>query len=199
MSDEEAKNKAPEEKKEVVEPASEAPAEEKEVTGEKKEDIPQDSGEGTGEAVKDDTHEKEGKKEKEPERQDMTTLHERTIAALSYFGFLAIIPFYLKKDSEFCRFHGKQGMLLAIIFFMAKLFTVIDLLMDVVLILQIVVMFRMGFAALSGRWKKMAFFYDWACQLEEALTLKSKDEEIEEVALKPEEFKEESKTEEAKK
>lgn len=139
------------------------------------------------------------KKKSEPERQEVTTLHERTIAAMSYFGFLAIVPFYLKKDSEFCRFHGKQGLLLAIVFFMAKLFTVIDLLMDIVLILQIVVMFVMGFAALSGRWKKMMFFYDWSCQLEDALTLKTKEEELEEVTLKPNEIKNDSSKEEVTK
>lgn len=140
-----------------------------------------------GAAAQTQSKDEKSKKIKEPERQDMTTLHERTIAAMSYFGFLAIVPFYLKKDSEFCRFHGKQGMLLAIIFFMAKLFTVIDLVMDLVLILQVALMFRMGFAALSGRWKQMAFFYDWSCQLEEALSLKTKEQEIEEVGLKPNE------------
>lgn len=161
-------------------PATEAPAEQ----------VAEPAAEQSTEAPKEETPveaEKKPKKVKEPERQDMTTLHERTIAAMSYFGFLAIVPFYLKKDSEFCRFHGKQGMLLAIIFFMAKLFTVIDLLMDVVLILQIVVMFRMGFAALSGRWKRMTFFYDWSCQLEDALSLKTKEQEMEEVTLKPNE------------
>ncbi|MFH0837669.1 MAG: hypothetical protein V1880_00165 [Patescibacteria group bacterium] len=131
---------------------------------------------------------KKAAKKAESERQDITTLHERTIAAMSYFGFLAIVPFYLKKDSEFCRFHGKQGLLLAIVFFMSKLFTVLDLVMDAVLILQVVVMFRMGFAALSGRWKKVPYFYDWSCQLEAALTLKTKEEELDEVALKPEQL-----------
>lgn len=135
----------------------------------------------------------------EPERLDMTTLHERTIAAMSYFGFLAIVPFYLKKDSEFCRFHGKQGMLLAIVFFMAKLFTVIDLVMDIALILQVIVMFWMGFSALSGKWKKMPFLYRWACELEEALSLKTKEEELEEIALKPNEVKSDSKQEETNK
>lgn len=142
--------------------------------------------------------EKKAKKEKEPERQDMTTLHERTIAAMSYFGFLAIVPFYLKKDSEFCRFHGKQGLLLAIMFFIAKLLTVLDLLSDLALILQVVIMFSMGFAALSGRWKKIPFFYDWSCQLEEALSLKTKEEELEEVSLKPHEIKEGSEKESKK-
>ena len=131
-------------------------------------------------------------RQSEPESEEMTTLHERTIAALSYFGFLAIVPFYLKKDSEYCRFHGKQGMLLAIMFFIAKLFTVIDLVMDITLILQIVIMFWMGFAALSGRWKKMPFFYAWACELEKALSLKTKEEELEEVTLKPNHVKDDS-------
>jgi uncharacterized membrane protein len=127
------------------------------------------------------------KKTKAPERQDMTTLHERTIATLSYFGFLAIVPFYLKKDSEYCRFHGKQGMLLAIIFFMAKLVTVIDLVFDIMLILQVVIMFYMGFAALSGRWRKAPLIYDWSCELEKALSLKTKEEEAEEGAMRPDE------------
>ncbi len=138
-----------------------------------------------------DDKNKKKKKVKEPERQDMTTLHERTIAAMSYFGFLAIVPFYLKKDSEFCRFHGKQGLLIAIIFFLARLFTVVDLIMDVVLILQIVILFVMGLAALSGRWRKMPFGYDLSCQLEEAITLKSKEEQLNEEFLKPNESPEE--------
>jgi|GEM_PF-2346069 len=134
----------------------------------------------------------EPKKGPEPERQDVTTLHERAIATMSYFGFLAIVPFYLKKDSDYCRFHGKQGLLLAIMFFISQLLTVLDLVHDLVLITQVVIMFWMGFAALSGRWKRLPFVYDFACQLEDALTLKTKEEELEEVALKPEEL---SKTE----
>ncbi len=125
------------------------------------------------------------KKEKEEEIDEMTTLHERTIAVLSYFGFLAIVPFYLKKDSKFCRFHGKQGMTLAIIFFLAQFFAVLDLFMDIMLILQAVIALWMGFDALSGRWKKMPVVYNWSCQLEESLSLKTADEMAEDAALKP--------------
>lgn len=138
--------------------------------------------------IKPDGEQPKTKKVPEPERQDVTTLHERTIATMSYFGFLAIVPFYLKKESEFCRFHGKQGLLLAIIFFMAQLFTVLDFVNDLALVLQVVLMFWMGFAALSGRWKKLPYLYDWSCQIEEALTLKTKEEEEEELALKPDEL-----------
>ncbi len=131
--------------------------------------------------TQEEAHEEVEKKsaKKESERQDITTLHERTIATLSYISFLAVIPFYLKKDSEFCRFHGKQGLLLSIIFFIGSLFTAIDLLFDLFLIIQILTFFLMGFAALSGRWKKLPFIYDWACQLEKALDLRSKEDESE--------------------
>ena len=135
----------------------------------------------------------EPKKVVEPERTDITTLHERTIAALSYFSFLAIIPFYLKKDSEFCRFHGKQGMLLAIFFVLAQLFAVIDFIDDLFKLIQVFFMFYMGFAALSGRWKKMPIGYNYSCQLEDALTLKSKEQEDSEVGLKPNALDDEAK------
>lgn len=128
------------------------------------------------------------KKAAGPEREDVTTLHERAIATMSYFGFLSIVPFYLKKDSDYCRFHGKQGLLLAILFFMAQLFSVINFIHDLIMILQVGIMFYMGFPALSGRWKKLPYVYDWACQLEDTLTLKTKEEELEEVPLKPNEL-----------
>jgi len=140
-----------------------------------------------------DEPQKEGKpkKEKEEEIDEMTTLHERTIAALSYFGFLAIIPFYLKKDSKFCRFHGKQGLILVVIFFLAQFIAVLDIIMDFTLILQAIIALWYGFGALAGRWKKVPMIYGWSCQLEEALALKSKDEEMEQLTLKPNEVKEE--------
>lgn len=135
---------------------------------------------------------------KEAERQDLTTLHERTIAAMSYFGFLAIVPFYLKKESEFCRFHGKQGLFLAIFFFLAKLLTVIDFVFDLMLLMQVALLFLMGFATLSGRWKKIPFGYEWACQLEEALTLKTKEQEEDEVGLRPNQVSAEAESKTAK-
>ncbi|MBN2087842.1 hypothetical protein JW758_05865 [Candidatus Peregrinibacteria bacterium] len=129
---------------------------------------------------------------KEEVIEEMTTLHERTIAALSYIGFFAIVPFYLKKESKFCRFHGKQGMLVAIIFFSLSLFQVLGLIMDIVLITQFVIFIYMGFGALSGKWKKLPFIYEASCRLEEALTLKTKEEEADSAALKAGEINEEA-------
>lgn len=117
--------------------------------------------------------------------QEVTTLHERTIAVLSYAGFFAIVPFYLKKESKFCRFHGKQGMMVAFIFFFAKLLLVLDILMDLALILQFVIFVYMGFAALSGRWKKMPLIYKWSLELEKQLALKTKEESEEDEKFPP--------------
>ncbi len=114
---------------------------------------------------------------KEEEVQELTTLHERTIACLSYFGFLAIVPFYLKKESKFCRYHGKQGMMLAIIFFLGKFLTVLDVVMDFFLILQAIIALWMGLVALSGKWKRIPLIYKWSVELEDVLSLKTKEEE----------------------
>jgi len=149
----------------------------------KKEKAPQ-------EEVKDETGEQATepqKPAKEEEIQELTTLHERTIAALSYLGFFAIVPFYLKKESKFCRFHGKQGMTFAIIFYFAKLLMVLNFFNDLILILEFAVFLYGGFAALSGRWKKMPLLYDTSCKLEEALVLKTKEEEEEEKKFGPDE------------
>ena len=112
--------------------------------------------------------------------EEITTLHERAIAFISYIPFFAIVPFYLKKDSKFCRFHGKQGMLITMIFFFASPACVLGLFFDIALVLHYILFVYMGFGALSGKWKKLPFAYDWACRLEEALSLKTKEEEEDE-------------------
>lgn len=144
---------------------------------------------------KDTIQKEEDEKKDDIDENEMTTLHERAIAALSYVGPLAIIPFYLKKDSKFCRFHGKQGLVLTIAFFIAQLLTVIDFVMDLFLILQVAIFFWMGLAALSGKWKKMILFYEWGCKLEDTLSLKTKEEEEEEAQLKPDQVPEKPKEE----
>ncbi len=37
---------------------------------------------------------------------------EKIIAALSYLWILVLIPLLAKKDSEYCQFHAKQGLVL---------------------------------------------------------------------------------------
>lgn len=175
-------NKSPEEKKQ-----HEAEHDTSATTPDKQETAVEEAVDESEAAEK--SSKKEDAPKKEEEIEEMTTLHERTIAALSYVSFLAIVPFYLKKDSKFCRFHGKQGLLVAMIFFFASLLLVLDFLNDLALIIQFIIFVVMGLAALSGKWKKLPWIYEKACQLEESLSLKTKEEEAEEATLKPKEGK----------
>jgi len=39
----------------------------------------------------------------------------KVAAALSYVWILCLVPLFLKKNSKFCQFHAKQGLLLFIV------------------------------------------------------------------------------------
>lgn len=43
------------------------------------------------------------------------------IAAISYLWILCLVPLLLKKDDKFAQFHGKQGLVLAVIWFFGGL------------------------------------------------------------------------------
>lgn len=38
----------------------------------------------------------------------------KLVAAIGYLGILCLIPLLLKPKSQFCKFHGKQGLILTI-------------------------------------------------------------------------------------
>jgi len=107
--------------------------------------------------------------------EELTTLQERSIAALGYIGFLAIVPLYLNKKSLFCQFHGRQGILLAMIFFFSKPLMVIDVLHDVIILLQFVIFLYMGSAALSGQWKKLPWIHGTAEKLGKQLIIQEEE------------------------
>lgn len=102
----------------------------------------------------------------------LTTIQERVIATFAYIGPLGVVPFYLKKESEFCRFHGKQGLLIYILFFFFQIFAVLDLVDDVFKVLKFSIFLYMGYQALSGKWKKFPWIYNTACELEKQLSMK---------------------------
>ena len=41
---------------------------------------------------------------------------EKLLAMLGYIGFLCVLPLAIKPKSEFCQHHGKQGLVLSLIF-----------------------------------------------------------------------------------
>lgn len=45
----------------------------------------------------------------------------RFIAAISYLWILCLVPLILKKEDKFAQFHGRQGLLLAVLWFFGGL------------------------------------------------------------------------------
>ena len=80
----------------------------------------------------------------------------KTIAALSYLWILFLIPLLTKKNSKFCQFHAKQGLILFLLSFFSW-FPLVGWLM----FLAIVVISVMGVVkALDGVWWKIPYLYD---------------------------------------
>ncbi len=50
---------------------------------------------------------------------------EKNIAVLSYLFLLFLVPLLLKRDSDFAQFHAKQGLVLAIAWFVVMIFGMI--------------------------------------------------------------------------
>ncbi len=79
----------------------------------------------------------------------------KVIAALSYLGLLLLVPLLAKKDSPFCQFHAKQGLVLLIAWVIIGAVSVIPILGWIVGIigsLFLFVCFIMGLVnALSGQ------------------------------------------------
>ncbi len=45
---------------------------------------------------------------------DLLTKGEKFLSAIGYISFLCILPLVIKTESEFCQFHGKQGLVILI-------------------------------------------------------------------------------------
>ncbi len=93
---------------------------------------------------------------------------EKLLSALGYVSFFCILPLVLKTESKFCQFHGKQGLVLALIFLC---FSWIGLMSNAFLILLKIAYILLALAgivnAIQGqKWKipvigEMAKKLDW--------------------------------------
>ena len=45
---------------------------------------------------------------------------DKFLAVIAYFGPFCILPLVLRRDSSFCQTHGKQGLVLALVFWILK-------------------------------------------------------------------------------
>ncbi len=57
-------------------------------------------------------------KKLEKNQEDLVlTAKEKNLSALGYISFLCVLPLCMEPNSSFCKFHGKQGMIITIVFF----------------------------------------------------------------------------------
>jgi uncharacterized membrane protein len=95
-----------------------------------------------------------------PEQKDIE--ENKVWAAFSYAWVLCLIPLLGKRDSKFCQFHAKQGLILFIIELLASLVMWFPVLGQL-LMLALVVVAGLGiFKALNGEWWKIPYIYDWS-------------------------------------
>ncbi|MFA5359593.1 MAG: hypothetical protein WC349_01375 [Patescibacteria group bacterium] len=82
----------------------------------------------------------------------------KTVAALSYFWILFLIPLLGKKHSKFCQFHAKQGLILFIISFVAWIPVIGWLVGLAILVIAILGILK----TLEGTWWKIPYIYDYS-------------------------------------
>lgn len=92
---------------------------------------------------------------------------ERVIAALSYIWVLVLIPLLTKKDSDFCQFHAKQGLVLFIVSFGVMLLGMIPILGWLIILpfgwLAIVILSILGIInTLQGKKWEMPYLAQYA-------------------------------------
>lgn len=90
----------------------------------------------------------------------------KVLAAIGYISILCVLPLVLKPKSEFCKFHGKQGLIL----FIAG---VINMIIGVIPVIGWIISFIAGIAilvlsllgllkALSGEYWEMPYVAEYA-------------------------------------
>ena len=74
------------------------------------------------EAKKTDKANKSLAEENEIPVTDGSTKGEKALAAIGYIMFFCILPLILKRKSKFCQYHGKQGLILTILYLFFGIF-----------------------------------------------------------------------------
>lgn len=78
----------------------------------------------------------------------------KAVAALSYISILFVIPLILKRESKFCQFHAKQGLILFFFNWML-LIPVLNLVFLVIIVVSIV-------KTVDGKMWEIPFVYEWS-------------------------------------
>lgn len=91
---------------------------------------------------------------------------EKIFAAVGYVGILALLPLLARRDSEFAQHHGRQGLVVAIIFIVLWLFAKLGgTLSTLVFVLQFAAIVGGFVLAYKGDWFRIPGIYDLSLKI----------------------------------
>lgn len=83
------------------------------------------------------------------------------LAALGYIGFLCVLPLIVRKESEYCQHHARQGLILAVgVYFLDSLHILPTSFVSVYLIVKYAIILFSIYNALKGKEHKLPFIYN---------------------------------------
>jgi uncharacterized membrane protein len=109
--------------------------------------------------------------ENEPNIQPKTndTEDNKLLAAIGYLGILCLIPLLAKRDSAFCQFHGKQGLVIFIVWIVLSFVNILPFIGQMIWMLgslALVVLVIMGMIhALNGEEWELPVLGQYAKQI----------------------------------
>ncbi len=91
---------------------------------------------------------------------------DKTMATLSYLGFLCLVPLLMKKDNVYVQFHAKQGLIILIVWIVACFVNVIPILGQMVWSFVTAVLGVVSIIAIVKVWKnenwKIPYIYEYS-------------------------------------
>jgi uncharacterized membrane protein len=106
------------------------------------------------------------KEEKKVIVEDSEAIEEgKSIAWLSYFGLLLLIPLLVKPDNSFCKHHAKQGLVILLFYIGLAIINIIPILGQVIWVLGAITLFVISIIgivnSLQGKyWKAPLGIYE---------------------------------------
>lgn len=89
---------------------------------------------------------------------DKDVENNKVVAGLSYIWILFLLPMLLKRDSKYCQFHAKQGLILFILSFLTWIPFFGWLLGLAIIIVSVIGIVK----TLAGEWWKIPYIYQWS-------------------------------------
>lgn len=107
----------------------------------------------TSETKKEDTKTKES---------DILSKSEKFLSALGYLPFFFLIPLFAKKDSAYCQYHAKQGLVVTLVFMIIGVLGISKALENIIGFMHLLVIGFFGFMALRGNKKDVPMISEMA-------------------------------------